>query len=86
MINTSLVRGSLSQSFYFVQCHPMIDAYGDGFWLYFKRLEKGHFRWPSAALDEPTMILGPEDFSHLLGNPRMVAKLMRQEVKVGAVI
>jgi len=20
---------------------------GDGFWLHFKRLEKGHFRWPT---------------------------------------
>jgi hypothetical protein len=27
---------------------------GDGFWLYFKRLEKGHFRWPSPG-EEPVM-------------------------------
>ena len=24
---------------------------GDGFWLYFKRLEKGHFRWPEPGRD-----------------------------------
>jgi transposase len=58
---------------------------GDGFWLYFKRLEKGRFRWPTIG-DEATMTLSGEEFSHLLGSPRVVQKIMRKEVKIGAVI
>jgi len=56
---------------------------GDGFWLYFKRLEKGRFRWPSADANEVTMSLSGEEFSHLLGSPKVVQKLMRKELKIG---
>ena len=59
---------------------------GDGFWLYFKRLEKGRFRWVAAEVGEVTMKLTDEELSHLLGSPRVVQKLMRQEVKLSAVI
>ena len=58
---------------------------GDGFWLYFKRLEKGRFRWPTAG-DETVMDLTGEEFHHLLGSPKVVQKLMRKEVKIGAII
>ena len=58
----------------------------DGFWLYFKRLEKGRFRWPAADGSEVTMNLTGEEFSHLLGSPRVVQKIKRQEVKTGKVI
>jgi len=59
---------------------------GDGFWLYFKRLEKGRFRWPTAEGDEVTMTLESDEFSHLLGSPKVIQKIKRQEVKTGAVI
>ena len=59
----------------------------DGFWLYFKRLEKGRFRWPSAQRsgvpqpgDEPTMELTGEELSVLLGGVRVELKLKRNEV------
>ena len=52
---------------------------GDGFWLYFKRLEKGHFRWPAAG-DEATMTLTGEELSILLGGARVELKLRRNEV------
>jgi len=52
---------------------------GDGFWLYFKRLEKGHFRWPVLG-DEPTMTLVPEELSVLLGGVKVELKLRRNEV------
>ena len=51
----------------------------DGFWLYFKRLEKGHFRWPKAS-DEPTMVLSGEELSVLLSCVRVELKLKRNEV------
>lgn len=59
---------------------------GDGFWLYFKRLEKGRFKWPAIDDNEVTMNLSREEFSHLLGSPKVVQKLKRKEVKIGAVI
>lgn len=51
----------------------------DGFWLYFKRLEKGRFRWPQAG-DEPTMSLTGEELSMLLGGVRIELKIKRNEV------
>ena len=51
----------------------------DGFWLYFKRLEKGRFRWPQVG-DEPTMILDPDELSVLLGGVKVELKLRRNEV------
>jgi len=57
----------------------------DGFWIYFKRLEKGRFRWPTLG-EDATMILSGDELHHLLGSPRVVQKLMRKEVKIGAVI
>ena len=58
---------------------------GDGFWLYFKRLEKGRFRWPDGA-SERTMTLSGDELHLLLGSPRVIQKLKRQEVRIGAVI
>ncbi len=58
---------------------------GDGFWLYFKRLEKGRFRWPDSDGSQ-TMSLSSEELRVLLGSPCVIQKLKRQEVKEGAVI
>ncbi len=52
---------------------------GDGFWLYFKRLEKGHFRWPAPG-ESATMTLTGEELRYLLGGTRVELKLMRNEV------
>ena len=52
---------------------------GDGFGLYFKRLEKGHFRWPSPG-DDATMTLTGEELSYLLGGTRIELKLKLDEV------
>ena len=51
----------------------------DGFGLYFKRLEKGHFRWPTAG-EESTMALTGEELTVLLGSARVELKLKRNEV------
>jgi transposase len=52
---------------------------GDGFWLHFKRLEKGHFRWPKAG-EETTMALSGEELNILLGGTRIELKIGRNEV------
>jgi transposase len=52
---------------------------GDGFWLHFKRLEKGRFRWPTEG-EDATMTLTGEELSFLLGGTRIELKLKRKEV------
>lgn len=52
---------------------------GDGFWLYFKRLEKGRFRWPSAG-ESKVMTMNSEELSILLGGAKIELKLRRNEV------
>ena len=58
---------------------------GDGFWLYFKRLERGRFRWPDSAA-ERTMTLSGDELHMLLGSPRVIQKLKRQELRIGTAI
>jgi transposase len=52
---------------------------GDGFWLYFKRLEKGHFRWPTEG-GVATMNLSGEELAILLGGAKVELKIRRNEV------
>ena len=52
---------------------------GDGFWLYLKRLERGHFKWPTPGNDA-TIVLTGEELSYLLGGTRVELKLKRNEV------
>jgi transposase len=58
----------------------------DGFWLYFKRLEQGHFKWPSEDASEATMQLTEDEFNCLLCSPKVMQKLQRKEAKTGAII
>jgi len=51
----------------------------DGYWLYFKRLEKGHFKWPVSG-GEITISLTGEELSILLGGTRVERKLRRDAV------
>lgn len=58
---------------------------GDGFWLHFKRLEKGHFRWTASISaegtgEEATMSLTVEELNILLSGARVEQKLKRNEV------
>ena len=91
----AIVEGSFGldpfMSALFVFCNrnreriKILEWDGDGFWLYFKRLEKGRFRWPSEN-ENQTMTLSGEELHLLLGSPRVIQKLKRQEVKIRAVI
>ena len=58
---------------------------GDGFWLYFKRLEKGRFRWPEAG-EESTMTLTGEELGILIGSAKVEAKLKRKEIVERALV
>jgi len=53
---------------------------GDGFWLYFKRLEKGHISWPSEG-DGTTMKLTGDELNILFGGAKVEMKLRRSEVR-----
>ncbi len=70
---------------YFVFCNrsrdrvKILEFDGDGFWLYFKRLEKGHFRWPASG-EESTMTLTCEELNIMLSGTRVELKLKRNEV------
>ena len=57
----------------------ILDWDGDGFWLYFKRLEKGHFKWPAQG-DAATITLTGDELAILLGGARVELKLRREEV------
>lgn len=86
---SAIVEGSFKLDPYdgalFVFCNRSRDRVkilewdGDGFWLYFKRLEKGHFRWPTPGKDA-TMTLTGEELSYLLGGTQVELKLRRNEV------
>ena len=52
---------------------------GDGFWLYFKRLERRHFRWPAEG-DASTMVLNANELTCLIDGARLEKKLRRKEV------
>ena len=51
----------------------------DGFWLYFKRLERGRFRWPKEGEDNK-LILTNEELMCLIGSAKLEKKLLRNEV------
>ena len=57
----------------------VLEFDGDGFWLHFKRLEKGRFRWPADG-DEPTMALTGEELNYLLCGTQVELKLKRNTV------
>jgi len=52
---------------------------GDGFWLYFKRLEKGRFRWTDNT-GGATMTLTAEELTIMLSGSKVELKLQRNEV------
>ena len=52
---------------------------GDGFWLYFKRLERGRLHWPDTG-ENVTMNLNVMELSYLIEGAKLEKKLKREEV------
>lgn len=52
----------------------------NGFWVHFKRLEKGTVTWPDITQNEHTMNVTLEDFKNLIKAPGVRQKIKRQEV------
>lgn len=51
----------------------------DGFWLYFKRLERGRFHWPNEG-ESSTMLLDINELNCLIDSARLIKKLKGTEV------
>jgi transposase len=62
----------------------ILEWEGDGFWLYFKRLEHGRFRWPELGDGTPLQLTSGE-FEMLLGSAKLAQKMRRQKVSRKAV-
>ena len=84
MVSESFSLDPFSESL-FVFCNKarnrlkIIEWDGDGFWLYFKRLERGHFRWPAQG-DGCVMALDNKELSYLIEGAKLEKKLKREEV------
>lgn len=52
---------------------------GDGFWLYFKRLERGRLLWPAIG-EETIMNLNVKELTYLIEGAKLEKKLKREEV------
>lgn len=52
---------------------------GDGFWLYFKRLERGRLNWPVIG-EETIMNLNVKELACLIEGAKLEKKLKRKEI------
>jgi len=52
----------------------------NGFWIHFKRVEKGRIMWPSKEEENSTMSLAYEDLKNLILAPGINQKIKRSEV------
>jgi len=53
----------------------------DGFWLYFKRLEKGHYLWPATENEDyETVTLSAKELSVLLSATAVTRIIKRDEI------
>ena len=52
----------------------------NGFWIHFKRIERGRVVWPTEEADEKTMILAYDDLKNIIIAPGITQKIKRTEV------
>jgi transposase len=58
----------------------------NGFWLYYRRLERGRFRWPASAQDAQTMLVEPRQLRWLLDGLSLEQGRAHRPVTARAVI
>jgi transposase len=63
----------------------ILEWHGDGFWLYFKRLEHGHFRWLE-PVESAAMELSAGDLANLIDSAELTQKLSRQTISASKII
>jgi transposase len=51
----------------------------NGFWLHFKRLELGHFKWPKEG-DSLTLSLTTEELTYLIKSPGVEQKIRGKQI------
>lgn len=52
----------------------------NGFWVHFKRFERGRIAWPETARDESIMNLEPEELKNIIKTPGIMQKIKRKEI------
>lgn len=55
----------------------------NGFWLHFKRIERGSFKWPTLEGDDITMNLAFDELMNLINAPGLEQKIKRKELLIG---
>lgn len=58
----------------------------NGFWLYYRRLEKGTFQWPSESGDSKTLKISRRQLNWLLDGLSLYQKQAHPEVKARTII
>ena len=53
---------------------------GNGFWVHFKRIEKGTVLWPETSENEITMDFTESDLMNLINTPGLKQKIKRKEI------
>jgi transposase len=62
----------------------ILDWDGNGFWLHYKRLEKGRFPWPRRN-DRHTMELSAQELEQLLDGTKLIQKINGQEISIAVI-
>lgn len=52
----------------------------NGFWIHFKRIERGKVVWPTEHDDDRTMVLAYDDLKNIIIAPGITQKIKRTEV------
>jgi transposase len=58
----------------------------NGFWLYYRRLERGRFKWPAASAEEPTQAIDRRQLQWLLDGLAIEQRKAHTPITAGVVV